>query len=815
MDDRARKKREVKVGEEIRTVDVPVSAPEANESSASSAHSKVPKVEERAVSLRKLVDARKAEVLLFEERYRKTSGGCHGGEGHRKRAFQLLPRHMRRRAMSYNPYLVPLRLRERAKRESQKTEAPEGHKHLIGGGWRLSRRRSEFRRLDIIRPGNKSSVEGAKKMEYKKRDFAVLETHMWHAKRFHMINYAGYKIPKEATLRGRSAVLRTAKQKVVAFESSFVKPVVVTASSLATMSKILAELSLDARDLLHPAHLRRLQSCFLKRKIFIDDSGAPSTAKAKSHQKMTSFFEPLSPCQVHGLIIPEGSSNQAIRLFFWLDPHSLPIVLKEIESISKRIETPKGEADVTITAQWEALDNRFELFGPTASQALSKLLLAVDPDERASLDKVLASRPKLIPAGTTLALKVKDPRIVRFARRFEEAAAKDQPSEAPSNNLLSMMANLMLHQNGKGGKSDFERGALSNTSIDSSPLLKHGTYDWCKYRDHETEKADTLTTVERESEVSILLQRFPKGEDGHEGWILTVPRSWGATFWKQLIRCGVRPIGRRERSEIKFENLCPRFPEDFPSTPGYQSYIEQKYSDLFGAWMRRPSQKRLNHSKLGFSSPFRPDWHHLFMSSNRVYQSMDSDSHRVHLTYKFGATNWNSKNRSESALTHSLPENMLSLEWKSNVDANSTEKSKDQAASKTVWTLSDGKSSGMSIDGEKTIHKHVLLDLVPVAIVLERGGTVPTFNAHLFDLSCYESVKRSQKHAIGFESEAVGYVTSGGYCMSRGKSAGLAFVTLAYWRSIASSQTPEVLIRNITSREYHIATIMPLDAIFG
>lgn len=800
MDERARKKREVQVGGQIQVVAVPVDEPAAP---------RVPNVppraldNERSVSVRKLLESRKSEILLFEERFRKTSGGTHGGDGHQKRAFQLLPRHMRRRAMSYNPYLIPFRLRERAKRESQQTEAPKGHKVHKGGGWRLSRRRTERRRLDIVRPGVQGGAEGSKKVVLKERDYKVLETHMWHAKRFHMINWAGYKIPKEATLRGRSAVLHTSQKGVVAFESSFMKPLVLTSSSQAYLRHILQELSLDASAILQPFRLRTLQAFFLKRRVIC------RTSPTSSLQSSQSFFDPIAPCQIHGIEFKDTDGKEKTRLFIWLDPHATSDVKNEILKIAQGADKKKGE-DLDVQDGWEALDNRFEVIGPHSSAALSKLLLAASPEDQALLEKYLASRPKCIPAGTTLAVQVKDPRIVRFSRRF--APDNSTPANSARTPVMSsmsqMLANLVLHQGSKGRSSDFDRGLASASAINACPLLSSGTYSWCKYQDHETEDVKNMTKVEQAG-TWILLQRFPDGEDGREGWILSTPRSWGSTFWKRLIRCGVRPVGRRERAEMRFEDLVPRFPEDFPNTPGHHLYVQQKASELKTAWLNRPTQKRLNHEKLGFNSPFQPNWHHLFMSSHRSYLPMDELTHRVHLTYQFGAAAMQ-----PSAEAARLLESHWS-EYSTHSGAKQTEGT--QGAGTTVWTLDAPSSSTMDVDESPHPLKHVILDLVPVAIVLEQGGTVVRYNTHIFDMSCYTSAT-DYKSAIGTDSEPIGFATSGSYCMTRGKSAGIAFVSSIWWRSAIAANPAgplKVLVRNVTSREYHIASVLPLEPIYG
>lgn len=92
---------------------------------------------------------------------------------HGKLASQQVPNHMRRRAISHDPRRLPRRLREKHKRERENGKA-------VGPP---SKRPSRKHRR---RPSNLLS-------EYNRRQKSVawLETHIWHAKRFHMDSRAG------------------------------------------------------------------------------------------------------------------------------------------------------------------------------------------------------------------------------------------------------------------------------------------------------------------------------------------------------------------------------------------------------------------------------------------------------------------------------------------------------------------------------------------------------------------------------------------------------------------------------------------------
>jgi len=778
MEEHARKKRAVKIEGVIQVVDVPVSphgeAPHTSRQST-------PLFEERFVALRELVEARRSEVLLFESKFRKTSGGTHGGDGHQKRAFQLLPRHMRRRAMSYNPYLVPFRLRERAKRESESTEAPTGQHLRVGGGWRPSHKRSPHRLLNLIKPGPKPNFQDQESQLSKSlqnRPFHVLETHLWHAKRFHMFEYAGYKIPGQATLRGRRAVLQMGETGALALDSSFVRSLVITAPSHVCASFILNHLSLDAHTLLLPFNLRRLHLCFLQKRLSLDDSSNGNTINV-SH-----IYAPIAPCHLHAIQLQD---KRRIRLFFWLDPHAFKETQHEIQHIiSKYQQHPKSQDDteVEVCATWDALGNRFELLGPKCNLVLQKLLLPYDEKDNEQLNKYLANRPKCIPPGTTLVVRVKDPRITRYAQRLSPSLPSKSTQPSVPNSLSSMLSKLVLHETRSGRKSDFDVGVASNTSIDGCSLLSSGEYDWCVYKDHETEDVKRMEEVLKKSSTFVVLQRFPDGDDGTEGWILTTPISWGSTFWKRAIRSGARPIGRRERCDMRLEHLSPRYPEDFPGTSGYAVYSRIMAEELRKKWTGRPSQKRMNFAKLGVSSPFQPDWCTLYMSSNGVY--MEMSSHDIINSYQFGA-----RSQLYEKLDAKDRRNIAKSEW--------------HQIEKSSFVKSHASSSSSSKDeSSDSMIKRVVLVLVPVSLVMEEGGTVPNYNAHVYEPGSTA------------DSMPIGFVTSGAYLRSRGKGCAIAFVAGEALIRLKSRGGPlTLMLRNTTSKCFHKANVLDLDTIFG
>jgi ribonuclease P/MRP protein subunit POP1 len=133
--------------------------------------------------------------------------------GSTHRAWQELPRHLRRRTASHNVRRVPLRLRNRSRAEVRKALCTHAwysdlslhskmnpfRRKILGRSLpkrgkdrrelrsdALARRQSEFYVLETICSASSVyMILGDKKW---------LETHLWHAKRMHMENMWGYRL---------------------------------------------------------------------------------------------------------------------------------------------------------------------------------------------------------------------------------------------------------------------------------------------------------------------------------------------------------------------------------------------------------------------------------------------------------------------------------------------------------------------------------------------------------------------------------------------------------------------------------------------
>ncbi|XP_006796033.1 ribonucleases P/MRP protein subunit POP1 [Neolamprologus brichardi] len=131
--------------------------------------------------------ARAAEVSAMLKAVRKTTSSS--------RVFEALPKHMRRRAMSHNTKRLPHRLREVANRMREKglQAGSKKKKEPAKSKSRKARRRHGNLLLEFNR---------------RQRKNIWLETHIWHAKRFHMVKKWGYCLGDRPTYKCYRACYR-------------------------------------------------------------------------------------------------------------------------------------------------------------------------------------------------------------------------------------------------------------------------------------------------------------------------------------------------------------------------------------------------------------------------------------------------------------------------------------------------------------------------------------------------------------------------------------------------------------------------------
>lgn len=250
-----------------------------------------------------------------------------------RRVFQALPRHMRRRAASYNIKRLPVRLRQRALEELKK-DPQTVPKPLKKPPCRRRRRR----------PG---SI--AQEYERRQSEKRWLETHMWHAKRAHMENHWGYRIAVKVNEKCLKACLRSARHGCFVVDCSYyeiveIKNTPVTVERIGAITGMTMDVKERKATTSPQIHLKNADGSILGPAIMIADE---CHTRFIVHPLLTSFLVDQLRAEAEVVNVCRGQYS-----VFRMEGSRVPPMLREI------LATPHSFAHFFV--QGHSRDPRFK-----------------------------------------------------------------------------------------------------------------------------------------------------------------------------------------------------------------------------------------------------------------------------------------------------------------------------------------------------------------------------------------------------------------------------------------------------------------------
>uniref|UniRef100_A0AAG5DL70 Uncharacterized protein n=1 Tax=Anopheles atroparvus TaxID=41427 RepID=A0AAG5DL70_ANOAO len=756
----------------------------------------------------------------------------------RKLMHQSLPLHMRRRAMSYDSRRLPRRFRTVHLAQFSKSGVSEKKK-------RPSRK---FRR----KPHNL-----LQEYERRKRAFVWLETHVWHAKRFHMVPRWGYKIALRPCQKGYRSSYRATSRHCLLHDVSYEGCVEVRGDEK-TLQDGLRRLCSEKVGLTMAA------KAFTKGNrasyVWLYEDGAypyrclgraqfvwrAGGAKDNSRQRTVWIF--AHPCFYRKLV------EQLVQVF------QLKNALREtnasLEDITRNpaeIRFPRytsGTGTVEVVELKDTL-NRFHLTGPLTQAVIAKALRVYKPPGHVDtayweVTKDLTSPGELSP-GEVIALLVEDPRINRPKKR-----TKALPTTVPARyNFTSVEQEVST------------RGPLTSVS----PL-------WCEtVRKRVTGEMQTmhqlnqLRTVETlvpgepcASErflqpVPILLLQSPGSQDADykrlgygSGWDVIVPAGYGLPVWQSLVLWGAKVAGQLELDMIALESGYDRryVPDTELGCAEARIASEQNLTRYFN----RPHNKRVNYTKLAIASPFRCPWSQLVheWSSKRATEGNNSVSPdegqlfvlrdqealaklRLALVRKFNVHSIGLPAQALVPLLLTLKTRgnpgdnaLICLPKREDFRANKTNRSTEQHGPVYTEPLRTDPHAPerkalraqhlrtlKRLRGRRVRDKKRRQRANPGVLVRIAKPTTGTLvKEQLQRMADLWVPARPATVRNQCTRECFGYVTQGGFSLSEGKVTGLGYVTargLEKLFKICTKGTLKVLVRGTRSRGYRFASI--------
>ncbi|KAJ2159031.1 Ribonucleases P/MRP protein subunit pop1 [Coemansia sp. RSA 552] len=542
----------------------------------------------RSVDVAGFVEARSFEINALQRSLEnaRTAGSV--------RAFQTLPRHLRRRAASHNVKRVPARLRERALAEMLKSA-------------QSSKARAGTDQLTNAKKSNRYKRRRARSVreEYELRQTGKrwLETHVWHAKRMHMKDMWGAMVAETPNERSHRAAYRAAKEKTYVHDVSYFRTLEISGPEAAIVRAL--------RQLAPPNALTVAMKPYLA-----GARAAPLTLYRAGMYPLAALGPAMALWQ------PAADPDQPRKLLLRMHPANADTIGAELSAALSN----GGDSDVVDIVDITCDLVSFELLGNQSTQLLHAVLSqAVCPDATGATAFQLIRgmpSPAVLPESVAIALRVHDPRL-SFPFKVDPAAA--ELSLAEQQQLQDLLLHWPADAAVPGPPSDFgiwDRAACKADTERRPPehvlnerrqkQLVPGTK---LIPDPNTDVSVPILLV-RTGPEALLGTRVARTDRQYidnlaHGWTVMAPRGWGMPLWMSFNFAGARAQGLNERHHIGFEAGLPTFPANWPGTPAYDQWQGDIATGEYQKWTRRPPGKRANYLKFGIKSPFYPPFYKL------------------------------------------------------------------------------------------------------------------------------------------------------------------------------------------------------------
>nr|CAG4651053.1 EOG090X07PD [Simocephalus serrulatus]SVE94291.1 EOG090X07PD [Simocephalus serrulatus] len=463
-----------------------------------------------------------------------------------KLIFQKLPCHMRRRAMSHNPNRMPRTLREAHKAQMAKS----------GPALQPKRPRRKYRR----RPSRLLE-------EYKRRsnNNTWLETHIWHAKRFHMTVKWGYRLPEQSCARSHRFCYRSVAHHCILMDISYLCCIEIKGPE----EEIIKGLS----SLCDP-------------KI-----GPTFAAKAYlngNHEGRVTVFKrnnfSIGPIGWVTYLWRNGDTPDMRTLWTWSHPAFCEQFRHELSAtFNSDLENSMETSEVKVVFR-KITNNRFRLRGPNSYSVISALL---DPDTRKTFSG--SQSP-----GRVIGVEVRDPRMI-----LPQSRTKNSYSEFSNCDAIGLSNSKLWEETVRDQVTQLRKSFPDHVITKRrSQLLVPGT---------------ELPPQPEEIPIPILIVNASNESSGEfvPGCDVIFPAGWGTAFWLALIYSGGHAGGLKDVASMNFEHqICRDLCLEIDSDAG-KAKTDQHKSELMEKYFRKPPKTRTNFIKLATPFPFSIDWDHL------------------------------------------------------------------------------------------------------------------------------------------------------------------------------------------------------------
>jgi ribonuclease P/MRP protein subunit POP1 len=532
------------------------------------------------------------------------------------RAFQSVPRELRRRTASHNVKKVPKRLRNRAAKEMREDNTPtvqsrtrekssktrlrtQGGQEKIKALRKHTPDKNGKDGTEDYQSGGATDLEkdGAQQRQRSSRDAqlaspqvtvpkfrkrqihkAWLPTHIWHTKRAHMTDHQRplwrFAIPLSPTEKSYRTTHRASTLRgCVAWDTSY----------MSTISAYGNEKSLLG-----------LLRCLSVPEIHLTQKQGDKWRRGLRHWsgwlKMRDDARTLiAPAAVVWDSSRESSDKR--KLLIRVHPSAFYQLWNEVCKVAK-IQKPTVKVE----------DLRFEIgsievAGPAATEAVVSVLSLIDEAEETSVKWSLlagVNDVKTVPPNALLKGSMADPRL-----GSPHQTAKTPSTAANQDRLLQILAEWPF-DNAAGSTSLLDSDARSEACrlLPSQKSINR--------RKGEADPGKHPSALPTDPKIPfILLSTNASSVKSPTGsWTLLLPWKCVLPFWYSLVHYPVssgqnpRMGGLDEQRQLSFETGAPWFPADFPGTKAGWEWEMIQREQRKANWQKRPKGKRVEWNSL-------------------------------------------------------------------------------------------------------------------------------------------------------------------------------------------------------------------------
>ncbi|WWC62188.1 uncharacterized protein I303_104782 [Kwoniella dejecticola CBS 10117] len=518
------------------------------------------------IQVEKFAEARALEIHAFQNAIKVAA--AQGST----RAFQSLPRHLRRRAASHNPRRVPRRLRSKAAAE-------------IDPGDTIAKKHQKIARLRA-KGTLRDHLSRTAQFALRQKNKTWLPTHLWHAKRYHMTNIWGFRIPITPTLKSFRPAYRAGRRKVIGFDTSYFG---------------IIELEGQKEDII--ALIGRMSGGKFAGSKYEDGS---CVARILLYHFDAFPIHLIGEAEI--IWEPPSADIEGRRVWLRLNPSIFSEVWDAVKlAISSLRQSGQSGLNELQVRDLRGEINSIDLIGPRSGRVLRRVLRLCN-DQKGSKKQFFENLrdlddPRELTEGMLVGLKVHDPRLnfppPRLSTRDDELVEEEILRSAQLLPTCSLARSSLWDAD---IREDLSKAAYTKYQLDARRhrLGLPGT----KLR--PTSKDDRLPSILYQRSISS----STNPSEGYYGFTILLPAgTWTQYLLSSLVYSGVLFGGIRERMIQHHEAGAPCFPEHYGQTCKAGSEWERRKGDKEKeTYDRKPPGKRVEYGLIGTKYPWIPNW---------------------------------------------------------------------------------------------------------------------------------------------------------------------------------------------------------------